>query len=134
MAFQIFITVVTVGSLFMEDLRTIFIETHYDTIIDIIHLSFLGIFLIEIGMSMTIEGYPFSFFFFLDIISTLSIVLDVSFVTDLLYQSNTGSRAQLNQIIIQSKASRAAARAVRVMKIFRLTRVVKLYKTALRTQ
>jgi hypothetical protein len=84
-------------------------------------------------MSLTIDNYAFSFFFYLDIISTLSIFMDVTLLTDLIYNVG-GNSQQLSIIVSQSKASRAAARAVRIMKIFRLARVVKLYKSALKTK
>lgn len=59
--------------------------------------------------------------------------MDVTLFTDLIYSSG-GNAQQINIIIAQSKASRAAARAVRIMKIFRLARVVKLYKSAIKTK
>lgn len=84
-------------------------------------------------MSLSIENYPFSFFFYLDLISTFSICMDVTIFTDVIYNSG-GNSQQINILITQSKASRAAARAVRIMKIFRLARVVKLYKSAVKTR
>jgi len=84
-------------------------------------------------MSLTVENYPFSFFFYLDLISTLSISMDINMFTNLIYNSG-GNVQQINMLIAQSKASRAAARAVRIMKIFRLARVVKLYKSAIKTK
>lgn len=82
-------------------------------------------------MSLSVPGYLYSFFFFLDIISTISIAMDITMLTNLLYSANSlGTGAQLSIIIRNSKASRAAARTVRVMKIFRLARIVKLYKSA----
>ena len=132
--FQIVITLFTIISLFIEDIRVILIPKEYDTIVDMVNVGFIVLFSTEIFMSLTISGYFCSFFFFLDILSTFSIVLDISLITDLLYNTNGSDGFQLNILITQSKASRAAARAVRVMKIFRLTRVVKLYKSALRTK
>ena len=117
----------------MEDLRSIFIEQKQDLIIDVVNIFFLSAFFIEIMMSLTVESYAFSFFFYLDVISTVSICMDITLVTDLIYDRG-GNSQQLNLLIIQSKASRAAARAVRIMKIFRLARVVKLYKSAIKTK
>jgi hypothetical protein len=59
--------------------------------------------------------------------------MDITLLTNIIYDSG-GSSQQLNMLIAQSKASRAAARAVRIMKIFRLARVVKLYKSALKAK
>lgn len=85
-------------------------------------------------MSLTLKDYAFSFFFWLDLISTFSILMDVTFITNLLYESSNGNASQLNIILAQSKASRVAARTVRIMKIFRLARIVKVYKSALKTK
>ena len=117
----------------MEDFRTIFIKNKNDYIIDYINILFLSVFFLEIMMSLTVENYPFSFFFYLDVISTLSICMDVTLFTNIIYNSG-GNSAQISILVSQSKASRAAARAVRIMKIFRLARVVKLYKSAAKTR
>jgi hypothetical protein len=84
-------------------------------------------------LSLTSENYFGSFFFYLDCVSTASILMDITLLTNIIYDSG-GSSQQLNMLIAQSKASRAAARAVRIMKIFRLARVVKLYKSALKAK
>ncbi len=59
--------------------------------------------------------------------------MDITIFTNLIY-NNGGNSQQINILVTQSKASRAAARAVRIMKIFRLARVVKLYKSAIKTR
>lgn len=74
------------------------------------------------------EGYFCSFFFYLDLISTVTILFDVDFIVDALF--NQSSNSQVSSFVSKSKASRVAARAVRIVKIFRLTRVAKLYKSA----
>lgn len=134
MVFQTIITLITILSLFMEDIRIIAFDKALDRTIDGANIAFIIIFSAEIVMSLTVSGYFCSFFFFLDILSTASILMDISMLTNLLYTSDGSGSFQLNILITQSKASRAAARAVRVMKIFRLTRVVKLYKSAIRTK
>lgn len=115
----------------MEDIRIIFLDISSDAVVDVVNIVFIVIFMVEILLSLSIPNYFCSFFFFLDIISTLSIVMDISMLTNYFSQSGTlGSGVQLSTIIRNSKASRAAARTVRVMKIFRLARIVKLYKSA----
>lgn len=83
----------------------------------------------EICMNIKTEGYFCSFFFFLDLISTITLLLDVDFITDSLFNSSGGSNFQVSSLVARSKASRVAARGVRVIKIFRLARVAKLYKS-----
>ena len=83
-------------------------------------------------MNVNTQGYFCSFFFFLDLVSTATILFDVDFVTDAMF--NQSSSFQLSSFVAQSKASRVAARAVRVVKIFRLARVAKLYKSTQRAK
>jgi hypothetical protein len=90
--------------------------------------------MVEVIMSISVQGYACSFFFYLDIVSTLSLVMDVSMITNIMYENSSSSGLQLSMIIKNSKATRAAARTVRVMKIFRLARIVKIYKSALKTK
>lgn len=128
--FQIFITLLTLVSLVLYDVKTIFLTKEQDFSIGIVNMVFFGVFMIEILMNIKTEGYFCSFYFYLDLISTITLLLDVDLITDALFNSgSSGSSFQVNAIIAQSKASRAAARAVRVVKIFRLARVAKLYKS-----
>jgi len=75
-----------------------------------------------------------SFFFFLDIISSLSLLFDISILTDAIYSSSSTNSYSFSKVAAQSKASRAAIRAIRVVKLFRLIRIVKLYKSALKAE
>ena len=84
-------------------------------------------------MNIQTKGYFLSFFFFLDLVATITILLDVEFITDILFDQSS-SNFQVSGFIAKSKASRAAARAVRIVKIFRLTRIAKLYKAAQKTR
>lgn len=132
---QVFITGLTILSLFLEDIRIIFLSIESDPAVDIVNIVLIVVFSLEILLSLSVPGYMFSFFFFLDILSTISIIMDISMVTNLLYASSEGSsNMQLSLLIKNSKASRAAARTVRIMKIFRLARIVKLYKSAIKAK
>jgi hypothetical protein len=78
--------------------------------------------------SFFIDNYFLSFFFFLDILSTASIIFDVNFLSDIIF--STSNSSSLSQLAAQSKASRAATRAVRIVKLVRIIRIIKLYKNA----
>ena len=80
-------------------------------------------------MNCKTNGYFGSFFFFLDLISTVTILFDVDFIIDSLFNQSSNN-IMVSSFVTKSKASRVAARAVRVVKIFRLARVAKLYKSA----
>lgn len=85
---QVLITLLTVVSLFMEDIRIIFIGTDSDIAVDVVNIVFIVLFMLEIMFSLSVPGYACSFFFYLDIISTLSIIMDVSMLTNLLYSTS----------------------------------------------
>ncbi len=102
--------------------------------VGVANIVLFGIFMIEILMNIKTEGYFCSFYFYLDLISTITLLLDVDFITDALFNQSSSSNFQINSLIAKSKASRAAARAVRVVKIFRLARVAKLYKSTQRAR
>lgn len=124
-----FITLLTLYSLFSDDLRTAFFTRKVDMGFDVLSLVVMVIFLVEIVLStLVIEDYFLSFFFFLDIVSTVSIIFDVNFISDLIFATSTSS--SVAQLASQSKASRAATRAVRIVKLFRIFRIIKLYKNS----
>lgn len=123
------ISILTVYSLFFDDFRTALFDPAVDIYYDVIGLIILGVFTLEIVLSsFFIDNYFLSFFFFLDIVSTASIVFDVNFLSDAIF--GTENSSSLSQLAAQSKASRAATRAVRIVKLVRIIRIIKLYKNA----
>jgi len=96
---------------------------------DCTSLVILGIFAVELIISsFVVDGYFLSFFFFLDLVSTASLIFDVNFITNIIF--STGTSASVAALASQSKASRAATRAVRIVKLFRIIRIIKLYKNS----
>lgn len=127
MYFQIFITIVALYSLFSDDIRSAATDASADFAFDIVHITLLIIFAIEIFLNwISYPEYRFSFFFVLDTISSLSLLLDVNMISEL----STNSSYDLSKLASQSRASRVATRAVRIVKLVRIIRIVKLYKAA----
>jgi hypothetical protein len=124
----------TIYSLVADDIRIVAFDKNADIAFDAINITLICIFTAEIVLSsIAVDKYFLSFFFVLDIISTLSFFFDVSIFTDLIYSSDSNSYS-FSQVAAQSKASRAAIRAVRIVKLFRIIRIVKLYKSALKAE
>jgi hypothetical protein len=106
----------------------------------------MGILAVEIALSsVCIEHYLFSFFFWIDIVSVLSMVLDVSLFDELLYGirnghwtisdvSSSNSASMMNRLSINIKASRVTTRIIKMFKLLRILRIVKLYKSAVRAK
>jgi hypothetical protein len=122
-----------VYSLLSDDVRTAFFSKVVDMGFDCTSLAVLSIFSVEILLSSwVVDGYFLSFFFYLDIASTISIIFDINFISDMIF--NTSTSSSVSQLASQSKASRAATRAVRIVKLFRIIRIIKLYKNAQRAK
>ena len=80
------------------------------------------------------EDFKYSFFFWLDIIATLSLIADINWILDELallvgatpsYQSNDVVTGQMN---VQSNATNRISKVVKSVRLIRLIRIIKLYK------
>jgi len=79
----ILMTTITVYALFFDDLRMIVFEAKDDDYFYGVTLVSMILFLVEITLaSIAIDDYVFSFFFWLDFISTISMVPDCGWIWD----------------------------------------------------
>lgn len=92
-------------------------------------------FLLElIAASIGKADYWLSFFFWLDLIATLSVITDIKPLMELIMGDS--SRGAGTDTITLARASRGArigtraGRMTRVIRLIRLVRIVKLYKSA----
>jgi len=110
--------------LFQDDLRVIVGTKSIDPYFYYITFVCFGIFLIEIGISSYAkQDYLNSFFFYLDLISTITLLLDIGWISDQIFgQSSTSAKA--------AKLGTKATRLIRIIRLIRLIRIVKLYKAA----
>lgn len=78
------------------------------------------------------ENYFLSFYFWLDMISTFTMVLDLMWIYQLMSGGNGAvqSAASVARIARASRASKIGAKATKLIKIIRVIRFLKLYKTA----
>jgi hypothetical protein len=125
----IFMSVVTLYTLFLDDIRTIFIAKEKDEIFFGITLICFVIFMVEIIIGATCRQiYFLTFFFWLDLISTLSMLPDIGWFWDIV--TGEGSNFEAGNAAQLAKTSRAGrvTRVIRVIRLIRLIRIVKLYK------
>ena len=126
--------IITIFALFGDDFRLAVTPKSADTGFSAAMITCLVLFSIEIILNFIIRpAYRFSFFFYLDILSTASLIFDVSWVWNSIQSAGGSSFVQSAQIARASRASRAgtrAARIIRVIRVVRLIRIVKLYKLA----
>mmetsp|Transcript_31950 Transcript_31950/g.56407 ORF Transcript_31950/g.56407 Transcript_31950/m.56407 type:complete len:1044 (-) Transcript_31950:87-3218(-) len=123
--FAILTTVLTVYALFGDDFRLAVTRKNTDILFDIVTILCILIFVTEIVcFSIGKEDYFLGFFFWLDVLSTATLVLDLTLVGNWIFCAETEGSA-----LKTSRAGRAGARAGRTVRIIRLMRLVKLYKT-----
>ena len=73
--------VVTIYALFFDDIRIIFLPPAMDLTWDWVTLICILLYLAELILaSIAIEGYFFSFFFWLDLVAAVSMIPDVGFL------------------------------------------------------
>ncbi|CAD8196025.1 unnamed protein product [Paramecium octaurelia] len=126
--FSIIMAIVTIYALFGDDIRILSVDKQGDDVFFILTVICMVAFLAEIILtSICKPEYVFNFYFVLDVISTITMILDLGWITDTWYSGDLSSAAQIKSI---GTASRAARKAARVIRVIRLVRLVKLYKHA----
>lgn len=131
-------TITTIYSLFGDDIRTLAFDRNADATFYILTSVSFVLFSIEIALAcIAKEDYWLGFYFWLDLISTLSLLTDIGWVMDAMMGVEEGGSATDAQSATKiAKAGRGArigtkaGRVARVIRLIRLIRIVKLYKTA----
>lgn len=129
-AFTFVTTVLTIYALVGDDIRLITTNMPADTTFDIFTVVCLVVFTAEIILSCLGKAdYFMSFFFTLDIVSTATLLFDLSVVSDYLSGADediepvTGGAGLIAQV-----QNLVTAKAGRVVRVLRLVRILKLYK------
>ena len=125
---QIVVSVVTIFALYGDDIRLLALPKSADVVFHWLSFFALLLFVSEMSMqSYSIQGYKFSFDFWLDFVSTFSLIPDIAFLWELIIggeEDGGGASAVLSA----SRASRAGTRAIRIVRIVRLVRMVRIVK------
>ena len=136
-------SLLTIWALFASDIEYAFLSKKVDYSFNIIQIFILCIFTMEFILNCISKNfYIFSFFFYLDLISTISLIQDIDYIMDPFMGytpvqedkiSRNGRRksAQAAKAISKVSTASRATRVLRVIRIVRLIRMVKLYKSVL---
>lgn len=91
--FQTFMTIVTVYSLFGDDVRQLAFTKPADDVFNGLSCAALACFSIEIIMASVVkDDYFLGFYFWLDLISTVSLITDIGWIMNGI-MGNSGSSA-----------------------------------------
>ncbi|CAG9322321.1 unnamed protein product [Blepharisma stoltei] len=131
-SYTTFMTLLTIYALFGDDLRLALTSKPADDVFYGFTTACLFFFSVEIILSSIFkEGYWLSFFFWLDVVSTLSLVTDIGWIWNKMVGTSSISKgAKVARAGRASRAGTRAARIIRVIRVIRLIRVAKLYKAA----
>lgn len=145
---QTLMFIITLYALIGDDIKLLAFTKQSDDVFMWLNIFAIIMFTIELVLSsIGMDGYFGSFFFWLDLVSTISIVTDIEPVwnriigaddeTRFIHEfENVGKPGELNQIIAtaQERAGNTgtfkAGRLARIVRLIRLIRIVKLYKSA----
>jgi len=142
--FSVLTTILTFYALFGDDVRLALTEKKDDWAFDMLTVMAMIVFSTEIiACSIGKPGYVFGFFFWLDILSTTTLIFDVSSVSEALFGDSVSSQsaaendaagesgggsAEAARAGRMSRAGTKAGRIVRLVRLIRLVRIIKLYK------
>lgn len=133
-ATEVVTTIATIFALFGNDIKIWGTPKAADLAFDILTLVSLVIFTAEIIIcSIGKEGYFMQTFFWFDVVSTVTLILDLSWVYYQMFLiTEESANANSTDVLRASRAGKAGsqvARMLRVIRLVRLIRVAKLYKT-----
>eukprot|EP00929_Paragymnodinium_shiwhaense_P064891 TRINITY_DN32587_c0_g1_i1.p1 TRINITY_DN32587_c0_g1~~TRINITY_DN32587_c0_g1_i1.p1 ORF type:complete len:936 (+),score=275.60 TRINITY_DN32587_c0_g1_i1:236-3043(+) len=118
-------TILTFIALLGDDFRMILTTISFDPYFNICVGIALTFFMAEFTLScIGKEDYIGGFFFKLDIVSTATLVLDLTFISELI----GGGSEEDNTNSLKGGRTARVAKAGRVVRVLRLVRIVKLYK------
>jgi hypothetical protein len=122
---QVFLGVLLMLSLFMAESWTL--GNASDSSNDALSAVLLAIFIIfaieTIILSGVQDGYLWSFFFWMDIIGTLSIILDISWIADTFIPQ--GAVSGQGSVIRATRAAKLGARYGRLLRLMRLMKLTR---------
>ncbi|CEG37239.1 voltage-gated ion channel superfamily [Plasmopara halstedii] len=127
-----FMTACTIFALFGDDLRiSLFPKNADDHVYNVLFALFL-FFFIELGLNVYSRPNYFNrgqgFSFYMDLISTLSVIPDVDWIWTKVVGSSTSTSASQAAALKAGRASRAGTKAGRIVRLVRLFRMLRIMR------
>lgn len=132
---MIFMTILTIYTLFAEDIRNLATMKKDDNIWFALATLCLACFLLELLLScITKRGYLWSFYFWLDLFATVSLIPDIGWIWYPIIgvddNDSGGAATKVHNVGKAARAGTRTSRVIRIVRLIRLIRLVKLYKSA----
>lgn len=130
----IFMTLVTLWALFGNDVRLFIFSKNVDLFFFISFAVCFGLFAVELILfSVVTDDYKFGFFFWLDIVATVSLIPDIPWIYDPIIGLG-GFSPETSNVTAETDSERAGEtgryieKFLKSVRLIRLVRIVKLYK------
>lgn len=148
---QFLMFLVTIYALIGDDIRLLAFDKDADDVFMWLNIITLSLFTIELVLSsIGVKGYLGSFFFWLDFLSTISIITDIEPLWQAIVSIGSNDEAaaapldlghlkgdkeilaslQNQNIGVDANVTARAGKLTRIVRLIRLIRIVKLYKSA----
>ena len=132
----ILMTIVTLFALVGDDIRLWLTDKSADPYFFTALITSFFLFLSEILINTVVtDEFKYSFFFWLDIIATFSLIIDITWITDVINKTLVDyppSNVSVNAIpgIVQEVTSsqQQILKVIKALRLIRLIRIIKLYK------
>ena len=130
--FSAFMTVLTIYALFGDDMKLTLTDVTADG--GFVVAAWICVFFFSFEIMCNIFANPFylwGFYFWIDLVSTLSILMEIPMVMDPLTGEMGGASGSSAEMAKAGKAGRVgtkASKVIRIVRLVRMVRVVKLYK------
>ena len=123
-------SILTIYTIFAIDIDKGFFGKSASVYFSGVHLISMGIFTAEIIiMSRTDPDYPFHFYFWIDVFSTLTMILEVIWIEDLMNSvENIQVAISFARVSKASRFSKIGARSTKIMKLIRLIKLIKFIR------
>ena len=123
---------ITIFILLDEEIKSIFTKQSADLPFSIIILVFMAFFIFElIASSILIKNYFLNFYFWLDLISIISTLLDIHWFYNLIIEKVGGGKIRTVEDLMKRDESKVSLtiKIIRIVRIIRIIRVTKLFIT-----
>ena len=127
--YMFFMSILTIYSIFAIDIDKGFFNHDASVIFSSVHVFSMLIFATEIFVASIVEkDYRFQFYFWIDIFSTLMMVLELIWIEDLMNSTdNIQVAVSFARVSKASRFSKIGARSTKIMKLIRLIKLMKLF-------
>jgi len=125
----VFSTTVIISSLFLDDLRLAVTDISADAAFWGLFCFFLFYFSFEFFLySWAMPGYIGNFYFYLDILATLSLIPDIGWIWIPLVGDGAADAEDQEAALRTGRVSRVGTRAGRIVRLIRIIRVIRVVK------